>query len=77
MGSRPRGAFSLFGVAFLLDVATWFTFKRLTVYDLTFSAYEQQQGYLIFAILAGVGGLVWLLGRKTRRPRLQPILLIE
>jgi hypothetical protein len=77
VGMRPRGAFAVFAVALLLDLATWFTFKRLAVYDQTFSPMEQRQDYMIFAAVAVLGALVWLTGRSARRPRIQPTLLTE
>ena len=77
MGSKSRDAAPVFAVALLLDVATWLTFKWMTIYDLTFSANDQQQTLVVFAILAGLGALVFLAGRKKRRPRLQPTFLME
>ncbi len=75
-GLRPRGAIPVFAVAFLLDVAVWATFKRLPIYDQTFSAAEQQQDFLIFGVLIVVGVVMWLAGRR-RTKRVQPTLLME
>jgi hypothetical protein len=77
IGRQPRSAFPVFLVAFILDVATWFTFKRLAVYDQTFSPAEQQQDYVIFGVVVLLGALIWLVGRSVRRKRVQPTLLSE
>jgi hypothetical protein len=77
IGARPKGAFAVFAVAFLLDVVTWLTFKRMPIYNATFSAQDQMMDLMIFGVVAVVGALVWLFGRSARRPRLQPTLLTE
>ncbi len=75
-GLRPRGAVPVFAVAFLLDVAVWATFKRLPIYDQTFSAAEQQQDFMIFGVLILVGIVMWFAGRR-KSTRIQPTLLME
>ena len=77
MGPRSKGAAPVFAVALLLDVATWLTFKRMTIYNATFSANDQQQDLIIFAVLAVLGVLIFLTGTRKRRTRLQPAVLME
>ncbi len=78
MGSKSKGAAPVFAVALLLDVATWLTFKRMPIYDATFSANDQQQTLVLFAVVAGLGVLIFLTGSNRRsRARLQPAVLME
>ncbi len=78
MGRRSKGAAPVFLVAFVLDVATWLTFKRMPVYNATFSANDQQQSLTIFAVVAVLGVLVWLTGsRRKPKARLQPAVLTD
>jgi hypothetical protein len=76
MGRRSRGAAPVFFVALLLDVATWLTFKRMAVYNATFSANDQNQDLVIFGVVAVLGVLVWLTGsRRKAKGRTQPAVL--
>jgi hypothetical protein len=76
MGSRPRNAAPVFFVALVLDVATWLTFKRMAIYDMTVSPIGQQLDLTIYGGMAILGGLVWLTGlAKRRRPARQTLVL--
>jgi hypothetical protein len=77
MGRRSPGAASVFAVAWLLDAATWLTFKQMPVYNATFSQDDQLQTQILYAVLAGLGAVIWLAGRRKRRPRRQPVMLME
>ena len=77
LGSRKRNAAPVFFVGLLLDVATWLTFRRMTVYAMTFSPTDQELDLIIYGIIAVLGGLVWLTGLKKARPSVRQALVLE
>jgi hypothetical protein len=77
ISARPKGAAPVFAVALVLDAATWITFKRMPVYNDTFSTNDQQQTLTVFAVVAVLGALIWLATRRARKPRVQPTFLTD